>query len=232
MEKVPMTKAGYDRLETEIRRLKNEERPWKERDHSLFVAYGPIDKPAYAIAVVVEHGGGISVRGLGRDVDRHDLDLGLVALHLGRLGDVPLHEVAGLHAGSKVLFGLFLGDGRKRHLHRGQAGKRPHRASCARRTRAALDDVDLDVGRGESVAVLGPSGSGKSTLLALMAGLDRPDSGEVWLDGERIDVVTEGPWVEKGDAVVVLRAESYRHVVRKAEPADGGAEPPHDGKPA
>ena len=54
-----------------------------------------------------------------------------------------------------------------------------------------LADVDLDVGRGESVAVLGPSGSGKSTLLALMAGLDRPDSGEVWLDGERIDGLSE-----------------------------------------
>ena len=37
-----------------------------------------------------------------------------------------------------------------------------------------LDAVDLDVARGEFVAVLGPSGSGKSTLLALMAGLDRP----------------------------------------------------------
>ena len=38
--------------------VKNEDRPWKDRDHSLFVAYGPIQDPAYAIAVVVEHGGG------------------------------------------------------------------------------------------------------------------------------------------------------------------------------
>lgn len=50
-----------------------------------------------------------------------------------------------------------------------------------------LDDINLDVRRGEFVAVLGPSGSGKSTLLALMAGLDRPSSGEVLFDGERID---------------------------------------------
>jgi putative ABC transport system ATP-binding protein len=50
-----------------------------------------------------------------------------------------------------------------------------------------LDGIDLDVRRGEFVAVLGPSGSGKSTLLALMAGLDRPSSGEVRVDGERID---------------------------------------------
>jgi len=37
---------------------KDEEKAWVERDHALFVAYAPIDKPAYAIAVVVEHGGG------------------------------------------------------------------------------------------------------------------------------------------------------------------------------
>jgi len=54
-----------------------------------------------------------------------------------------------------------------------------------------LDDVRLEVGRGESLAVLGPSGSGKSTLLALMAGLDRPSSGEVRIDGQRIDDLSE-----------------------------------------
>jgi membrane-bound serine protease (ClpP class) len=52
---------------------------------------------------------------------------------------------------------------------------------------------------------------------------DLRPSGTMGIDGERIDVVTEGPWVEKGDSVVVLRAESYRHVVRKAEPDE--AEP-------
>jgi putative ABC transport system ATP-binding protein len=54
-----------------------------------------------------------------------------------------------------------------------------------------LDAIDLDVREGEFVAVLGPSGSGKSTLLALMAGLDRPSSGEVVLNGERIDLMSE-----------------------------------------
>jgi len=54
-----------------------------------------------------------------------------------------------------------------------------------------LHDVDLDVRRGEFVAVLGPSGSGKSTLLALMAGLDRPSGGEVFFEGERIDGLSE-----------------------------------------
>jgi putative ABC transport system ATP-binding protein len=54
-----------------------------------------------------------------------------------------------------------------------------------------LEGIDLDVLKGEFVAVLGPSGSGKSTLLALMAGLDRPSSGEVVLAGERIDRLSE-----------------------------------------
>ena len=43
--------------ERETRVLKNKERPWKDRDHALFVAYAPVEKPRYAIAVVVEHGG-------------------------------------------------------------------------------------------------------------------------------------------------------------------------------
>jgi putative ABC transport system ATP-binding protein len=58
-------------------------------------------------------------------------------------------------------------------------------------TLTVLNEVDLSLAAGESVAVLGPSGSGKSTLLALIAGLDRPTGGRVLLDGEEIQDLSE-----------------------------------------
>ena len=55
----------------------------------------------------------------------------------------------------------------------------------------ALQDIDLDVARGEFVAVVGPSGSGKSTLLNLLAGIDQPSTGEVLIDGRALHAMGE-----------------------------------------
>jgi putative ABC transport system ATP-binding protein len=54
-----------------------------------------------------------------------------------------------------------------------------------------MTGCDLEVRQGEFVAVMGPSGSGKSTLLHLLGGIDRPDSGEIWIGGECLTDMNE-----------------------------------------
>jgi len=55
----------------------------------------------------------------------------------------------------------------------------------------AAAGIDLEIARGEAVALVGPSGSGKSTLLNLLGGLDRPTSGEIWVEGENIATASD-----------------------------------------
>ena len=55
----------------------------------------------------------------------------------------------------------------------------------------ALKGISLTIEKGETIAIIGGSGSGKSTLLRLMIGLDRPTSGEIYLGGDNIAVMTE-----------------------------------------
>jgi len=51
----------------------------------------------------------------------------------------------------------------------------------------ALTDIDLEIERGDFICMSGPSGSGKSTLLNVIGGLDKPSSGEITVDGQRVD---------------------------------------------
>ena len=59
-------------------------------------------------------------------------------------------------------------------------------------TIAIFDHLDLSIPQGDFVAVMGPSGSGKTTLLNLLGGIDRPNVGEIYVAGERIDGRSEG----------------------------------------
>jgi putative ABC transport system ATP-binding protein len=81
-----------------------------------------------------------------------------------------------------------------------EAKKLRKEVSSPEGTLTILDGVDLAVRAGESVAIVGASGAGKSTLLALLAGLDQPSAGEVWLDGSELSVLDE-------DGRAAVRAE-------------------------
>jgi putative ABC transport system ATP-binding protein len=73
------------------------------------------------------------------------------------------------------------------------------------RSRSVLRDVDLVLGSGEYIAVMGESGIGKSTLLNLIAGLDQPDAGSIRLDGVDLTGLDD-------DALTILRRESMGFV--------------------
>ncbi len=73
---------------------------------------------------------------------------------------------------------------------------------------AALSNVSLQVGDGDFIAIMGPSGSGKSTLLNVIGGLDRLTSGEVTLDGRRIDNLDE-------NALVAVRRGKIAYVFQQ-----------------
>jgi sulfate transport system ATP-binding protein len=73
----------------------------------------------------------------------------------------------------------------------------------------AADDVTFCVGKGKLAALLGPSGSGKTTVLRLISGIETPDSGDISIDGERIDGVPAG---ERDIGFVFQNYALFRHM--------------------
>ncbi len=81
--------------------------------------------------------------------------------------------------------------------------------SAAAHTVHILRGIDLEIPRGQFVAIMGPSGSGKSTLLGLIAGLDSPTSGQIWLDGEEITRLAEDRMAELRGRKIGFVFQSY-----------------------
>jgi sulfate transport system ATP-binding protein len=73
----------------------------------------------------------------------------------------------------------------------------------------ALDDVSVEVEAGSLTALLGPSGSGKSTLLRVVAGLERPEAGQIYLEGRD---VTSVPPQERGVGFVFQHYAAFKHM--------------------
>lgn len=81
-----------------------------------------------------------------------------------------------------------------------------------------IHGVDLDVHAGEFVVLVGPSGCGKSTLLRMIAGLDSPTSGDVWISGQRVKEVSAA---DRGCAMVFQSYALYPHMSVYANMAFG-----------
>ena len=73
-----------------------------------------------------------------------------------------------------------------------------------------LDDVSLSVSRGDSLAIVGESGSGKTTLLGILAGLDLPSEGRVWLDDQELTAMDEEARAKVRSKVVGFVFQSFQ----------------------
>ena len=85
------------------------------------------------------------------------------------------------------------------HLSLGQGRARVH----------ILKGLSLKIGRGEAVGLVGPSGSGKSTLLMIMAGLERPDSGAILINGKSLDAMNEDALAQFRGANIGIVFQSF-----------------------
>jgi putative ABC transport system ATP-binding protein len=86
----------------------------------------------------------------------------------------------------------------------------------------ALDEVDLTVARGDSLAIMGPSGSGKSTLLGLLGGLDRPTSGSLAFEGREVASLSDDELARVRNQVVGFVFQSFQLLPRTTALANVG----------
>src|SRR5690606_6606279 len=73
----------------------------------------------------------------------------------------------------------------------------------------ASDHVSFSIGKGKLIGLLGPSGGGKTTILRMLAGLERPDGGRIYLDGR---IVNDVPPQQRGIGFVFQNYALFRHM--------------------
>jgi putative ABC transport system ATP-binding protein len=86
----------------------------------------------------------------------------------------------------------------------------------------ALDGIDLAVGQGDSLAIMGPSGSGKSTLLGLLGGLDRPTDGSLAFGGREVGELSDDELARVRNQVVGFVFQSFQLLPRTTAVANVG----------
>ena len=71
-------------------------------------------------------------------------------------------------------------------MSRSEAGVSIQKVTKSFNEKKAIDDVSLDIRKGELMGLLDPSGAGKTTLVRIVAGIEIPDQGEIYIDGKRV----------------------------------------------
>ena len=79
----------------------------------------------------------------------------------------------------------------------------------ANESHLAVDGISFRIERGQFYTLLGPSGCGKTTMLRCVAGLERPDAGEVRVDGEAVSSSRTGAWVPPNRRAIGMVFQSY-----------------------
>lgn len=92
----------------------------------------------------------------------------------------------------------------------------------------ANDRISLDVRWGEVLAVVGENGAGKSTLMKIVYGLVKPDQGEIWVDGQKVQITEPGDAIAQGIGMVhqhFMLVDPFtvlENVILGSEPTQGG----------